>query len=392
MKINLDLIVTVLFTSCSDTKEVSLEELISSDEYVHAIATDPEHEVQVIYTQVSRGSSDSVAFQTHTFQTDASKYFYPASTVKMPVALLALQKLNELGIPGLSKHSAMLTDSVEVWQTPAHTDSTSKNGLPSIAHYIKKIFIASDNDAYNRLYEFLGQDYINSQLESKGYENTRIVHRLSTPLSKEQNRTHNPVRFFNDSSLLHAKPAYVSPKISFSDTPVFRGKGYIKNDTLINEPFEFTYKNKFSLKDMHEMLISVMFPEAVNRSKTFNLSKDDYNFLHECMSILPRESEYPNYDPNDYYDAYVKFLLFGNDKTIPKHIKVYNKIGQAYGYMTDNAFIIDEKNDISFFLSATVHANKNGIFNDGIYEYDSVGYPFMKALGKLIYEYELQRK
>ena len=45
-----------------------------------------------------------------------------------------------------------------------------------------------------------------------------------------------------------------------------------------------------------------------------------------------------------------------------------------------------------FMLSATILCNKKGIFNSDDYEYDEVGYPFLKNLGQVIYQYELQRK
>jgi len=46
---------------------------------------------------------------------------------------------------------------------------------------------------------------------------------------------------------------------------------------------------------------------------------------------------------------------------------------------------------VEFMVSATVYVNKNGITGDK-YDYNEIGKPFMKALGKLLYEYELQRK
>ena len=60
----------------------------------------------------------------------------------------------------------------------------------------------------------------------------------------------------------------------------------------------------------------------------------------------------------------------------------------AYGTLTDTAYIVDEENQIDFFLSVTVLVNKNEQFNDGVYEYDELGIPFMAALGKRILAFE----
>ncbi len=37
-----------------------------------------------------------------------------------------------------------------------------------------------------------------------------------------------------------------------------------------------------------------------------------------------------------------------------------------------------------------MHGTK--IFNDGVYEYDSIGFPFMARLGQAIYNFELKRE
>ncbi len=43
-------------------------------------------------------------------------------------------------------------------------------------------------------------------------------------------------------------------------------------------------------------------------------------------------------------------------------------------------------------LSATILANKDGVFNDSKYDYETIGFPFMKNLGRVIYEYESKKK
>ena len=57
--------------------------------------------------------------------------------------------------------------------------SSSKTGLPSIENYIKKILLVSDNDAYNRLYEFVGREEINEKLKKYKLNGTRIIGRLA---------------------------------------------------------------------------------------------------------------------------------------------------------------------------------------------------------------------
>ena len=85
--------------------------------------------------------------------------------------------------------------------------------------------------------------------------------------------------------------------------------------------------------------------------------------------------------------------MYGDsEEPIPNHIEISNKVGCAYGYLTDCAHIRDTQNDIEFFLTATIHVNRNQIYNDGNYEYETIGLPFLAELGRLIYQYELKKE
>ena len=347
--------------------------------------------IQILYTRIDRDKRGHPTFTDHSYRVSADEYHYPASTVKLPIALLALQRLNELGISGLDKNTTMLTDSAAPEQTPVLGDRSAVDGRPTIAHYIKKILLVSDNDAYNRLYEFLGTDYINATLHRMGYTQTAILHRLSLPLTLEQNRHTNPVRFLNhNGDLVYFKPAQIAtwtpPKLDIK-----LGVGYIGKDGLVDQPFDFSNKNRFPLADLHKIVRSVIFPESVPRKQRFNLTKSDLEFLRQYMSMLPGESDDPRYEAPDYWDTYVKFLYYGSEKnTYDSNIRVYNKVGDAYGFLIDGAYFHDVKNNIEFILSALIYCNSDGIFNDDKYDYDSVGFPFMKELGRLIHEYELK--
>lgn len=105
----------------------------------------------------------------------------------------------------------MITGAAAPWQTAAYNDPTSPDGRPTVAQHIKKIFLVSDNEAYNPLYEFLGQEYLNTSLHKMRYDSVQLVHRLQISLSEEQNRTTNPVRFFDTAGrLLYAQTAACS--------------------------------------------------------------------------------------------------------------------------------------------------------------------------------------
>lgn len=348
-------------------------------------------EIQIIYTQINRNANNMPSFRTFYFNVDSNRYFYPASTVKLPIVLLSLEKLHQLGIKGLDKFTPMLSDSVYSGHVAATQDSTSETGLPSVAHYVKKILIASDNAAYNRLYEFMGQKAANERLLKKGYT-IRLLHRLDRTLTPNENRHTEAIRF-----VINDKRVYRQNMLSGDSIPVrdivLKGVGYYKNDTLIHEPFDFSYKNFYPLTEQQHVLRALIFPLSVKAKRRFNISEEDRRFVLKYMSQLPTETTFPAYfSDTTYFPAYSKFLMFGNKKdSVRSTLRIFNKTGDAYGYLIDNAYIIDFKDKVEFMLSAVIHANTDGIYGDDKYEYKTLGYPFMRNLGQLIYRHELRR-
>ena len=348
--------------------------------------------VQVIYTEINRNANQVPTFQHHYFNRSDARYFYPASTVKFPIALLALEKLNQLRAPGLNKFSTMITDAAYSGQTPVYNDPNTATGKPTIAQYIKKILLVSDNDAYNRLYEFLGQEHINEALHKKGYRTAEILHRLDIFLSEDENRHTNPVNFYDENNnLLYRKPLlFNQQKYAARNDRI--GNAYYTGGKLVKGPMDFSKKNKLELADLHTMLMSLVFPQAVPASQRFNITEADRNFVLQSMSQLPSESKYPAYD-SSYQDAYIKFILYGAAQgKIPGSIRIFNKPGDAYGQLTDVAYVVDFEKKIEFLVSATIYCNADETLNDDKYDYESTGLPFMKNLGVILYEHELKRK
>jgi hypothetical protein len=347
-------------------------------------------QIKIIYTQVDRKANNHPVFTNYYFNIDPTQYFYPASTVKMPTAILSLQRLNELKISGLNKQTTMITEAAYSRQDAVYNDPNSPDGRPTIANYIKKIFLVSDNNAFNRLYEFLGQEYINSTLHKMGYDSAQVIHRLDISRTEDENRHTNPVKFYDTSSKFIYEQSLVESKLAYQTRKTFLGKGYLSGNKIIDQPFDFSRKNRFALYDLHSILESLIFPKAVPKHQRFKLSKEDYQFLLRYMSMKPGESDFPQYD-SGYNGAYSKLLMYGGKGDLDSNIRIFNKEGDAYGFLTDVAYVVDFKNNIEFFLSANIYCNSDGIFNDDHYDYETVGYPFLKNLGQVIYQYELQR-
>ncbi len=366
----------------------------SNSELMKVIINHPDSfRLQIIYTQINRDVNNVPSFKNYYYNFNNDLFFNPASTVKMPLAFLALEKINLIRRGNVTKYTTIQFDSSYEGQVRALHDSTSKNYFPSIAHYIKKAFLVSDNDAYNRLYQFVGQRSINQWLHEKGYNNTRII-RQFMGFTEEQNRHTNPVRFLdkNGRVVYRQRAAYNSDVINF-DRVIKVGKGHINNrDSLVHQPIDFTGANIIGLEDLQRMLQAVLFPESVPEHQRFLLLAEDREFLYQFLSQYPSETNYPKYDTAQYYDSYVKFYFRNGSHQMPPDVRVFNKVGWAYGFLTDVSYVVDFKNSVEFMLTSTVYVNSDGILNDNRYEYTDMGWPFLFELGQTVYQYELNRE
>jgi len=369
----LGIFVFFILVGCS--KSNPIKDILSSKNTAIKTVIDSleQYAVQIIYTRID-STETGLDFTDYEFQVDPKNYFYPASTVKLPTALLAAEYV--------ANHPELTID------TPY---SIEKDSVPhTIADDIKQIFTVSDNEAYNRLYALLGRDYINKRLKEIGLKKTRIAHRLSTQ---------NPA--VNSRRKIQLYPSYEGPVFipdTLSDTAITplkgksitKGQGYIKEGNLVSMSMDFSLKNAFPLEEQHQFMKQLFFPDEVRSKHRIQLKPSEELRIKNMMQTLPREV---GYDQKTYYDSYGKFFIYGDSKdSIPQHIKIYNKVGYAFGTLTETAYIVDEIEDVHFMLSATILVNKNGIFNDDIYEYDSIGIPFLAALGREFHQYSIANK
>lgn len=391
----------ILWCSCGTLRFSSystLDHMMQQDTLVQRVRDSfSKYESQIIYTQINRDKNNTPHFKSFTWDDKPTYYFYPASMVKMPAALIAAEKINQLrkSYPQLNLFSPVRYEAGHTPQTALSYDSLSTYHQASLAQFIKRIFIVSDNDAFNRTYEFIGQAELNQQLKSHGYHRTHIIHRLDAPdFNYETNKYTNPLAFAEEDRMIYTQKEQYNPddiRVTGLQS-LKKGLGYMANDKQVYEPFDFSFKNYFALQDMSDMIQSILFPGSIPRIRPFDLSPDQLEYIRTCMSKLPRESKQPVYD-STHCDGYCKFFMFGDKKSrMPDHIRIFNKVGWAYGYLTDAAYIVDFKNKVEFILAATINTNTDGIFNDGNYEYETIGLPYLSRLGRIIYEHELHRK
>ena len=61
---------------------------------------------------------------------------------------------------------------------------------------------------------------------------------------------------------------------------------------------------------------------------------------------------------------------------------IQSKVGQAFGFLIANAYMVDKANGRSFFLIAPVYANPEETMNSDAYAYDAVSFPALADLAE----------
>lgn len=388
-------LIIMMNMSCSTNKSKSaLNEIVDSmgAEFPNIVRNPEKHRLQILYTQINRNQKNEPIFKTFSFGVDTSRYFYPASSTKLPIAVLALEKARMINEIDIYDKFQILPG--PVYRNGVDKDISSETGYPSLAHSIRNLFIISDNSANNYLYDFLGRDFINERLWDLDLNSTRIRHRLSIRLSDEENRFTHPMNFYDKSKIIYKQESQIAStplELNVKDFKI--GKYHFFERQKKDGPLDFSAKNFMNLPEQHELLKRIIFPKNYAKEEQFILSESDYQFLYREMSILPRQSDYPRFQDYDkHYDGYCKFFLYGDTKDkIPGNLKIFNKVGLAYGFVIDNAYIIDIKNNVEFLLTAVIYSNPNETMNDDDYDYEKTSIPFLASLGRKIYDLELKR-
>ncbi len=374
------LFISLFFLQGCFFKNDPLISALNEDEFTRKFVKDKEkYEIQILYTEVSKNTLGQTEFTDFQFHLNDQKYFYPASTIKLPITVMALSKINELRAGG---SNISLKSKIKLSLINDRKEIIIKDSITSFQNLIADVFLVSDNSASNVLIDFLGYNYFNLSMRNSGYENTYLNHKF------------NPDPFIDstwiistlDNDIISSKENKITVLASSNISNLKKGKKRFIDGEIINEPLDFSLKNRSSLTDMHNILKNLIYPE-ITLSK-FNLNVEDYDFLRYWMSRLTFEDLGNKYITNDkFFNSYNKFFIHGIDTVLKKtDIRVYNKIGQAYGTSTDSAYIKNYKEDIEFFLTATIYTNNNEIINDDIYEYSDIAIPFLSKLSNILYK------
>ena len=362
-------------------KENPVSSSMKGDSFLKEILKNKEnYEIQIIYTEIKRDKEGKPHFMDFEFQVDENNYFYPASTIKLPIVILTLDKINELRSKGIN---VSLKSKITLSPLDQEMSLIQKDSITSFQNLIADILLVSDNSASNVLIDFIGYNHFNAKMNQAGFNKTYLNHKFSP----DPNYTIDweIKTMFNDLISSNEKRDIV--KADDNILGLKKGEKKFKDGIVELGSLDFSQKNRSSIIDMHNIIKRIIFPSKFDDDNAFNLNVEDYDFLRYWMSRFTHEDLGNKFTTDKkYFESYNKFFIHGADTVVTnKNIRVYNKIGQAYGTSTDNAYIKNYQDDVEFFLTATIYTNKNNIINDNVYEYEETAIPFLAKLSQSLY-------
>jgi hypothetical protein len=359
------------------------DHILSKSQALSAVASAPDkYKLQLICSEVNRTANGDISFDTHYYHCTDSNYFYPASIVKFPASIFTLEKIHELQSAEITMNSEIHIDSSYQCQSRSSIDPYANDSIQTLASYIEKALIVSDNPSYSRLYEFVGPSYFSRRFNEMRMNRAAIRHRFSN-CDSIANRHTNPFHFIGESGDTiytqqadHYRGHYPTPTSS-----MLVGKSHESGGRIIQKPKSFEMSNALPLANIHAILMELIYPES--QSFDFTISNEQRLFLIEKLKQMPRQASNRKVAQNkDFHDNYTNYLFFGQEnKPRTSNIEVCNIVGLAYGFMTDVCYMKDTLSGTEFFLSATLYLNESNKFGSGNYEYNKLGFPFLKELG-----------
>jgi hypothetical protein len=341
--------------------------------------------LQIIVTELPVGG----AAVTHRYRVD-EEYVYPASAIKLFGTVAMLLRLQELRGGGAEP---TLDTPLGVCRSrtrpcgPTPDASNTRTGVATLGHELRKVHLVSDNDAFNRIYDFVGHRELNETWWRLGLDRVRVTHRMFEAPDPVRSRTTPRMLLFVSRASAVEIPARTSdlapappelPGLQVGTAWLDAGRARVEGG------FDFTTRNFASVEDLHALLLAVVVPER-GLGPGLAIAPQDRAVLLEAMTQLPAESEVPRYDDPALEPRRFKPLLPGVERVLPAAaVRYVNKGGRAYGFLVENAYIEDRRTGAAIAVTVAVFCDGDGVLNDDHYDYDGIGWPLLADLGEVL--------
>ncbi len=354
-----------------------LEALLRSDEELASVLNDAaRRRVQVLVTIPEEGG----VLRRLGHRVDA-EYFYPASSVKLCAAFGVLDKLADVR-KGPSRPRVGLTTKVRFIDGIGRSRHIHMTTLET---ELERSLVLSDNEAHNRLFDFVGDAELASRLANAGLMSPRIAHRLG-----RKDPDHTPPPAIEMRAPNSRSPIVIAQRADYELPPppkeILIGTSHVdESGSVVSGPMDFANKNIISLRDLHYLLIAITRPDLADRGKPLLTNDDDRRRLVRIMGMLPSELPPKIRRAVRGPDASYKRMHAAMTSALPRDkVRVHEKGGRAYGFAVENAYAVNETTGRSLFVTATIYANDNETLNDDRYDYETLANPFMMRLGNVL--------
>ncbi len=365
-----------------------VDQLFGRDSLVDHVLSNPEkYHFQFMVTDVIEYQSELYLGETHDYSAPYW-YFYPASMVKLPVAIMSLEKLNELNFS--TEATLKFQRDFECGNMKFVDESRRKN--LSFKEMLRKLIIVSNNRYYNSLYHFLTPEHINAELQEKGLIETNIYRDFTgceMPLNLKTHgfniQEHDSTKTYDQMSS-HIELEDFAANYIYDTTKLYGSKSEYRGK-IVDGPFDFNYNLEYSIQDIHSTSMRLFFPQFFDEDNCWNLREEDRELLLESMKSVPKdlgEKEYLN--EKKYPDNLYKYIVHGDGNPKYDSVITYSKMGISYGFVTETAYVIHPKTGKRYVLTANIYVNSNDTVNDGKYEYQELARPFFARFGQLLLE------
>jgi Beta-lactamase enzyme family len=373
------------------------ETLASGGAALKSVLAAPEqYRFQVLYGEIVT-KNGKPALERRSYRADA-EYFFPASSMKMPIALAAYDRLAALrssGKPHLTPDATLRIHPV------------SGNGEPvvtTLARETRRALIVSDNFSANRLLALVGHRELHKTLWGLGLGSARVHTGFATGAELD------PAEVSPDIDVVLSDGAVerLAARRSTLDLPATDATGLdigtakIVDGRRVDGPLSFADKNAMKLRELQDTLVHIMRPDLLpsiatksagkphpanargGNPATDTASREDLELLRQTLGTLPSESGIAGYDRNIVADYQLSPFLRGIERVRPRgRFQIYSKVGQAYGFLIHNAYVIDKDTGRAFFLIASIFSDPDGTMNDDRYGYDTISFPALADVGEV---------
>ncbi len=355
------------------------------------------YRLQIYLTQIDTTKKGVVKYTYYQYPSKPSQYTYPASIIKLPMAVYFLQKIDAIN-RFQPINQITLNDRIFIDDT-AYCGQLGSNGIVNgmrIGSLLQELLQKSNNTAFNPLYEVVRDYHVNFATD---FEDIIIQSRFSMKCDSNDNKRHCAYHIENGrGEILFKEEALVkSPSVLLANDFAKAGTSYLDiKDSLIHAPRSFVRSNYISIESAHQLLVRLL------------AYSDDASFLSFPFrdSLLYYMNAFPMPDTSsEIYPTTFKYLFWGSDLLTRNYCKVgidlpepksimniYNKVGQAYGFLNDVGYFESIDKKTKFVLSASIFVDRDGVLNDGKYAYDAIGFPFLSHLGQIVAASEYKRK